>query len=321
MGLELSAASVFVAGHRGLLGSACLRSLRASGVSKILVRTRSELDLTDRLAVDHFFEQNQVDIVFLCAGMTGGIRANQRFPADFLFQNQIIQLNVFSAAHRYEVGRLFFFGSSCMYPAMATQPMAEAALLTGHPEPTSLSYAIAKLAGLQSCLALNAQYGSQRFLPVIPNSVYGPNDNFDLETGHVLSALIARFHRAKNENLPVITFWGSGSPRREFVHADDVASACIHLLGADAQKLKWPINIGTGEDYSIAELAMLVAEVVGYQGSIQWDTAMPDGASRKLLDSTRLWQTGWKPRISLRAGIEATYRWYATLPKKDVSNG
>lgn len=304
-------ARIFVAGHTGLIGSAVVRRLRLDGFTKLELRTHGEIELTDAAAVDRFFSESRPEYVVLAAGRVGGILENRTHPADFLNINIAIQQNVFGAAHRTGVRKLIFFASSCMYPRECAQPMAESALLSGKPEPTSMAYAVAKLAGVQMCLAYNAQFGEKRFLPVIPNSAYGPNDNFDPATGHVLSALVARFSDAVAQNAPAVTLWGSGSPRREFVHTDDIADACIRLLSHDVSALEFPVNIGVGEDNSIKELAEAIAAIAGYAGRLEWDRSKPDGAPRKLLDSARLRSFGWQPKIGFAAGLRATYEWYA----------
>jgi GDP-L-fucose synthase len=305
-----SAASIYVAGHHGLIGSAIVRGLRDAGFVKLPMRSRAELELTDTTAVERFFEEVRPEYVVLAAGRVGGIVANRDFPADFITENLAIQLNVMRAAWRSGVRRLLFFGSSCMYPKQARQPMAEELLLSGALEETSMAYAVAKLAGTETCLAFNRQHGGERFVPVIPNSVYGPNDDFNPGSGHVLSALITRFHAAKENRREVVTLWGTGAPRREFLHADDLARACVMLLGADLSRTRLPLNIGPGEDVSIAELAELVAKIVRFEGTIEWDRTKPDGAPRKLLDSARVRGLGWRPAVSLEAGIRATYDWY-----------
>jgi len=298
---------VYVAGHEGLIGSALVRALEDAD---LVFRTHRELDLCDERAVNAFFDAVRPRYVLLAAGRVGGIVANRDHPADFLAGNLAIQSNVMRAAHRTGVKRLLFFASSCMYPRECAQPMAEDALLTGRPEPTSMAYAMAKLAGMELCLSLNRQHGGQKFVPLIPNSVYGPNDDFDPATGHVLSSLVGRFHGAKQRGDRAVTLWGSGTPRREFLHADDLARACAMLLEADLSAAALPLNIGPGEDISIAELAALVKDVVGYEGAIEWDRTKPDGAPRKLLDSTRMRALGWTPSIKLGEGIRRTYQWY-----------
>ena len=301
---------IYVAGHTGLIGSAMVRRLSAECFSNLLLVSHADLDLTNANAVDQYFDRHLPAFVVLAAGRVAGIVENVAYPAQFMNVNLAIQLNVFNAAHRTGVRKLIFFGSSCMYPRECPQPMAEAALLTGRPEPTSLAYAVAKLAGLQMCLAYNQQFGEKRFIPVIPNSAFGSNDNFDPKSGHVLSALIQRFHQAKTIGAASLTLWGSGLPRREFIHADDVASACLALLDRNTDGLEFPLNIGAGEDYSIQELACKVASLVGYSGSIKWDASKPDGAPRKLLDSSRLRSFGWRPTVNFEQGLRETYQWY-----------
>lgn len=303
-------AKIYVAGHKGLIGSAFVRCLVNEGYENLILVDRSAVDLTDAKAVELFFDQQKPDYVVLAAGKVGGIIENQTYPADFISTNLAIQLNVLRAAHRTNVRKLILFGSSCMYPRECTQPMSEAALLTGKPEPTSLAYAVAKLAGVQTCLAYNQQFSCKRFIPVIPNSVYGPNDNFDPASSHVLSALIRRFHEAKLAKADTVTLWGSGSPRREFIHADDVAGACFHLLTQEITEVELPLNLGSGKDHSIKELAESIATVVGYTGRIAWDTEKPDGSPRKLLDSSRIRALGWKPKVDFIAGLRETYAWY-----------
>ena len=291
-----------------------VRRLAAAGYANLCVAPHAELELTDAPAVERFFDHARPEYVVLAAGRVGGIIENQTYPADFMEQNLAIQLNVLRAAHRTGVRKLILFASSCMYPRECAQPMAETALLSGAPEPTSLAYAISKLAGMQMCLAYNRQYGETRFLPVIPNSAYGPNDNFDPKSGHVLSALIRRFHDAKAEGRTTVTLWGTGTPRREFVHADDIADACIHLLCSDVSGVAFPLNIGVGRDMSIRDLADSVARVVGYAGAIDCDASKSDGAPRKLLDSSRLTGLGWRPKVDFEQGLRATYQWYLNQP-------
>ncbi len=303
-------AVIYVAGHAGLIGSALVRRLEQDGFRSPITRRRSELDLQDAMAVNEFFEEVRPEYVILAAGRVGGIMENQSFPADFMDENVAIQLNVLKAARKTGVRRLILFGSSCMYPRECSQPMAETALLSGNPEPTSLPYAVSKLLGTYMCLAYNKQDHDTRFIPVIPNSAYGPCDNFDPKSAHVLSALLARLHAAKLTGAESVGLWGSGSPRREFVHADDIADACVHLLAEEDLTIEFPINIGIGQDVSIKELAELIASVVGYRGELNWDSTKPDGAPRKLLDSARIRSLGWKPSIGLREGLTETYRWY-----------
>ncbi|NJN69460.1 MAG: GDP-L-fucose synthase, partial [Nitrospira sp.] len=276
-------AIIYVAGHAGLIGSAVVRRLERDGYRTLITRRRSELDLQDGRQVSEFFEAIHPEYVILAAGRVGGIIENQMFPADFMDENVAIQLNVLKAARKVGVRRLILFGSSCMYPRDCPQPMAEDVLLLGKPEPTSLPYAISKLVGTHLCLAYNKQDRDTRFIPVIPNSAYGPHDNFDPKSAHVLSALMARFHEAKLTCAESVVLWGSGSPRREFIHADDIADACMQLLRQDELAVEFPINIGVGQDISIRELAELIAGVVGYRGELKWDLTKPDGAPRKLL--------------------------------------
>lgn len=312
--LSIRNSRIFVAGHRGLIGSAIVRRLDEEGCETQLIRTREELELTNRDAVFDFFSSQKPEIVFLAAGKVGGIIENRDHPASFINQNLRIQTNIMEAADVFRVKKLVFFGSSCMYPRQCPQPMAEDQLLTGKPEPTSMAYAVAKLAGVQSCLAYNQESGTARFIPLVPNSAYGPNDNFNPRSGHVLSALIARFHEAKTLKSQSVMLWGSGSPRREFVHADDIADAAVYLALIEGVDMHLPLNIGTGTDISIRELAELIALVVGYKGQLEWDASKPDGAPRKLLNSKRIESLGWKSQISLEEGIRSTYEWF-------ISNG
>ena len=301
---------IYVAGHTGLIGSAVVRRLQRCGSANVITASHHDLELTDALAVDHFFDSVRPEYVVLAAGRVGGIIENQTYPADFMNTNLAIQLNVLRAAHRTGVRKLILFASSCMYPRECPQPMTETALLSGYPEPTSLAYAISKLAGMQMCLAYNEQYGEQRFIPVIPNSAFGPNDNFDPKSGHVLSSLIRRFHESLQTGAQRLTLWGSGTPRREFIHTDDIADACIALLAGNTSAISLPLNMGTGKDFSIRELAETIARVIGYSGVIEWDTSKPDGAPRKLLDSSRLRAFGWLPVVDFEDGLRSTYQWY-----------
>jgi GDP-L-fucose synthase len=300
----------YIAGHRGLIGSAFLHRLERDGYSNLITRTHDELELCDAGEVERFFAAEQPEVVIMAAGKVGGIVANQEYPADFLTSNLSMQLNTMQSAWKHGVRRFLFFASSCMYPRETSQPMSEDQLLTGVPESTSIAYATAKMAGLQLCLAYNRQFGSNVFMPLIPNSVYGVNDNFDLQGGHVLSSLIRRFHEAKERGDDSITLWGSGKPKREFIHANDLVDAVLHLLNLEQGVVEFPVNIGSGIDYSIAELAKTIAKVVDFGGAVKWDTGKPDGAPRKLLDSKRLTNTGWRPCVSLEDGIRETYRWY-----------
>lgn len=313
-------AIIYVAGHAGLMGSAVVRRLERDGYRSLITRRRSELDLKDGRQVSTFFEKIHPEYVVLAAGRVGGIIENQTYPADFMDENIAVQLNVLMAARRAGVRRLILFGSSCMYPRDCSQPMAEHALLSGKPEPTSLPYAISKLAGTYLCLAYNKQDHETRFIPVIPNSAYGPHDNFDPKSAHVLSALMARFHQAKVSGAESVALWGSGMPRREFIHADDIADACVHLMSQDELAVELPLNIGVGHDISIKELAEMIARVVGYRGDLQWDPTKPDGAPRKLLDSARMRSLGWKPHIGLAEGLAETYRWYVDHVGRETSH-
>jgi len=301
---------IYVAGHQGLIGSSFVRYFKANNYSNILWKTRSELELTSVNDVNKFFKNNQPEVVILAAGKVGGIVQNRDFPADFIRENLAIQQNVFNAAQEYGVKKIIFFGSSCMYPCDTEQPMSESQLCTGHPEPTSIAYASAKYAGVQMCKAINRQNGLVSFIPVIPNSAYGPNDNFDLGSSHVLSALIRRFHEAKNTSVDKVVLWGTGSPQREFVFSDDIAKACIRLLNSKLVDTDLPINIGVGHDISIKELAIKIAKLIGYTGEIIWDSSKPDGAPRKLLDNSRITSLGWQPDVEFSQGLKATYQWY-----------
>ena len=301
---------IYVAGHKGLIGSAFMRFFEKNGYTNIVVQDRSNLDLCSKEDTDNFFQENHPEIVILAAGRVAGIIQNRDFPADFINENLSIQLNVFNAAKKYSVKKLLFFGSSCMYPSHTSQPMNEEQLGTGHPEFTSIAYASAKYMGVQMCQSINRQNGKVSFIPVIPNSVYGPNDNFDLNSSHVLSALMRRFHEAKEENKLSVTLWGTGSPKREFVFVDDVVDACLVILNKSLSNHKLPINIGVGYDISIKSLAEKIGKIVGYSGIIEWDSSKPDGAPSKLLDSGRVESLGWKAKVSLDDGINQLYQWY-----------
>lgn len=306
-------ARIFVAGHRGLVGSAIVRALHAAGYANLLTRTRSELNLEDAAAVQDFFAQERPEFVFLAAAKVGGILANSTYPADFIRANLAIQSNVLECAREVGVQRLLFLGSSCIYPKFAPQPMPESALLTGSLELTNRPYAIAKIAGVETCWAYNRQFGT-RFLAAMPTNLYGANDNFDLNNSHVLPALIRKAQDALESGADHFVVWGTGSPRRELLHSDDMASACLFLMNlqdADFDLFLSPdepplINIGTGEDLSIHELAELVAQVVGFRGKLVFDTTKPDGTPRKLMDVSRLSALGWKPAITLKEGIQRT---------------
>ena len=345
-------AKIYVAGHKGLVGSAILRALEKSGYNNCVVRSRQELDLTCQSSVERFFDEERPEYVFLAAAKVGGILANATYPADFIYQNLVIETNVIHAAYKYGAKKLLFLGSSCIYPRDCPQPMKEEYLLTGPLEPTNEPYAVAKIAGIKMCEAYDRQYGT-KYISVMPTNLYGPNDNFDLETSHVLPALIRKFHLAKlamqkdwegikknevifgripddfkrslgldpKKNLPLensdkepeVVLWGTGSPRREFLHVDDLADACIYLMdNYDGSEI---VNIGVGKDITIRELAELIAKIVGYQGKIRFDTSKPDGTPRKLLDVSKLSSLGWQPTIGLEEGIKKTYGWFlSSLP-------
>ena len=299
-----------MAGHKGLIGSAFIRFFEKEHYTRVITRSRQELELTSKRDTSDFFRKNKPEVVILAAGKVGGIIQNRDFPADFIEENLSIQLNVFYAAQKYGVKNLIFFASSCMYPRDASQPMSEDQICAGPPEPTSIAYASAKYAGVQMCKAINKQSSSVSFIPVIPNSAYGPNDDFDLGSSHVLSALIRRFDEARKDNKPSVTLWGSGSPKREFIFSDDIVHACIKLLETSLSNKDLPVNIGVGVDISIKELAEKIAKIVGYSGIIGWDSSKPDGAPRKLLDNTKIKKTGWKAKTSFSSGIKLTYQWY-----------
>jgi GDP-L-fucose synthase len=298
---------IFVAGHRGMVGSAIVRRLKAEGFSHLVTRDRSQLDLADESAVAKFFAEERPTIVLVAAAKVGGIKANNDFPVEFLLENLGIQNNIIRSAYEAGVRKLLFLGSSCIYPKFAPQPIPETALLSGPLEPTNEAYAIAKIAGIKLSQAYNREYGAN-FISAMPTNLYGPNDNFDLETSHVLPALIRKAHEAKARMDQKLVVWGTGKPRREFLHVDDLASACLLLLEKyDSSEI---INVGCGEDISIRELAELICDVVGFDGELAWDTTKPDGTPRKLLDVTRLRALGWKPAIPLRDGIARTYEWF-----------
>jgi len=301
---------IYVAGHKGLIGSSFIRYFRNNNYRNIVYRNRNELDLTSKKDTLDFFNEVKPEVVILSAGKVGGIIQNRDFPADFIFENISIQSNVIGAAYESGVKKLIFFASSCMYPKVTQQPMKESQLFTGHLEQSSIAYAIAKYAGLEMCKSINQQNGIVSCIPVIPNSTYGPNDNFELKSSHVLSALIRRIHEAKVQNNANLILWGSGKPKREFIYVDDVTKACMKILGSDLSNDLLPINIGVGVDISIRLLANKICEIVGYSGEIEWDTSKPDGASRKILDSTRLREMDWMPIISLDEGLKLTYEWY-----------
>src|SRR5256714_12364634 len=298
---------IFVAGHRGMVGSALIRRLESEGFSNLLVRDRSKLDLRDESAVTKFFAQEKPALVILAAAKVGGIKANNDFPVEFLLENSRIQNNVIHAAYENDARKLLFLGSSCIYPKFAPQPIPETALLSGPLEPTNEAYAIAKIAGIKLCQAYAREYGAN-FISVMPTNLYGPNDNFDLETSHVLAALLRKAHAAKARKDRKLIVWGSGSPRREFHYVDDLAAACVFLLeNYDSPEI---INIGCGEDISVRELAELICDIVGFKGEIACDTTKPDGTPRKLLDVSKIHALGWRHRIGLREGITRTYEWF-----------
>jgi GDP-L-fucose synthase len=298
---------IFVAGHRGLVGSAILRRLEADGCRRVLTATREQLDLRDQAAVNYWFRANRPEYVFLAAGTVGGILANSTRPAEFIYDNMMIHATVVHASHQFGVKKLLYLGSSCIYPREAPQPMAEEALLTAPLEPTNEPYAVAKIAGIKLCESYRRQYGCD-FISAMPTNLYGPHDNFDLASSHVLPALIRKFHDAKADRRAEVTIWGTGSPRREFLHVDDLADACVFLMRrySDARH----VNVGTGEDLTIRDLAELVRDIVHPEARLVFDAGKPDGAPRKLLDVTRLHRLGWKHRITLRDGIATTYDWF-----------
>ena len=298
---------IYVAGHRGLVGSAILRKLREGGYSNLVTRTSRELDLREQGAVREFFERERPEYVFLAAAKVGGILANDTWPADFLYQNLMIEANVIESARLSGVKKLLFLGSTCIYPRMAPQPLKEEYLLTGPLESTNEWYAVAKIAGIKLCQACQRQYGS-KFISAMPTNLYGPEDNFDLESSHVMPALIRKFHEAKINRAPSVTVWGTGKPLREFLHVDDCAAACLFLMQHyDGEEI---VNIGVGEDLSIAELAELVSKVVGFAGKIIYDSGKPDGTPRKLVDVTRINGLGWRAGIPLEVGVRTTYEWF-----------
>lgn len=311
-------ASIYVAGHRGLVGSALVRKLEADGYPRLVTRSHSELDLTDQAGVDAFFAQEKPSYVFLAAARVGGIHANNEYPAQFIRDNLAIQTNIIHAAWKNGVERLLFLGSSCIYPQLCPQPMKEEHLLTGPLEPTNRPYALAKIAGIEQCWSYNRQYGT-RYLAVMPTNLYGPGDNYHPENSHVIPALIRKFHEAKETRNPTVTVWGTGTPRREFLYSDDMADACVHLMNLPDEQflpllaqnrnagLPPLINIGVGEDMTIRELAETVKAVVDYQGGIVFDASKPDGTPRKLLDVSRLGSQGWKATTSFRNGLTVAY--------------
>jgi GDP-L-fucose synthase len=308
--------TIFVAGHRGMVGSAIVRQLEQDTNNTIITSTRSELDLTSQQAVSTFFAENNIDQVYLAAAKVGGIHANNEYPAEFIYENLMIEANIINAAHQNDVQQLLFLGSSCIYPKLAPQPMKEDALLTGELECTNEPYAIAKIAGIKLCESYNRQYGRD-YRSVMPTNLYGENDNFHPENSHVIPALLRRFHEAKLNNDPVVMAWGSGKPMREFLYVDEMAEASIFVMNLDnktyqqeTEPMLSHINVGTGIDCTIKELTETVAKVVGYKGKIEWDTTKPDGTPRKLMDVSRLERLGWKAQTSLETGLTKTYAWF-----------
>ncbi|MFZ3060717.1 MAG: GDP-L-fucose synthase [Candidatus Methanoperedens sp.] len=303
---------IYIAGHRGMAGSAIKRKLESRGYSNLVFRTRSELDLTSQQAVNDFFQKERPEYVFLAAAKVGGILANSKFPAEFIYENLMIEANVIHASYVNGVKKLLFLGSSCIYPKLAPQPLKEEYLLTGGLEVTNEAYAVAKIAGIRMCKHYNEEYGTN-FISVMPTNLYGPNDNYDLNTSHVIPALIRKFHEAKLNNEPEVIVWGTGTPRREFLHVDDMADACVYLMeNYNASDIGEFVNIGVGEDLTIKELAELIKEIVGFKGKIVYDSSKPDGTPQKLLDVTKLHRLGWKARIRLKDGIKKVYQEYIT---------
>ncbi|MED3904150.1 GDP-L-fucose synthase [Priestia megaterium] len=298
---------IYVAGHRGLVGSAIVRKLQGKGYSNLVYRTSDELDLRDKPQVDAFFAEEKPEFVFLAAAKVGGIVANNEYPAEFIHDNLLIQSNIIDAAYRNGVEKLLFLGSTCIYPKLAPQPLKEEYLLTGALEPTNEPYAIAKIAGIKMCESYNRQYGT-KYISAMPTNLYGPNDNFDLHTSHVLPALLRKFHEAKGSNAPFVEMWGTGTPKREFLYSDDLADACVFLMNTyEGNEI---VNIGVGEDITIKELGEKVKAVVGYEGDIQFDTSKPDGTPRKLVDVTKLNGLGWKSETVLEDGLQKAYQWF-----------
>ena len=309
---------IYVAGNRGLVGSAIVRKLQEHGYNNLVLKTHQELDLTRQEEVEEFFDREEPDYVFLAAAKVGGIWANNTYPANFIYDNLAIQTNVVHAAYLNKVKKLLFLGSSCIYPRSCPQPMKEEFLLSDYLEPTNEPYAIAKIAGIKMCEAYNRQYGTN-FVSVLPTNLYGPHDNFDLETSHVLPALIRKFHEAKSEGKEEVLIWGTGKPRREFLHVNDLADACLYLMNSyEGSDL---VNIGTGRDVTIGELAELIAHVVGFEGRLTFDSTKPDGTPRKLLDISRIAALGWRATISLEEGIKSTYQWFVRNEERFLSQG
>ncbi len=313
--------AIFVAGHRGMVGSAIIRQLEKQGCQNIITRTSTELDLTNQAAVLEFFSSQSIDVVFLAAAKVGGIHANNKFPAEFIYQNLMIEANVIHQAWQAGVNKLLFLGSSCIYPKLAEQPMQEKALLTGVLEPTNEPYALAKIAGIKLCESYNRQYGTD-YRSVMPTNLYGENDNFHPENSHVIPAMMRRFHEAKQSRASEVIVWGTGTPMREFLHVDDMAEACLHVIQlnnetyeANTQTMLSHINVGTGVDCTIKELAETMAKVTGFEGEIVFDNTKPDGTPRKLMDVSRLNALGWQANISLEKGLDSTYQWFLQSEK------
>ncbi len=302
-----SDAKIFVAGHKGLVGSAVVRALQKQGYANLIVRTRQELELLDNNLVRNFFETEKPDYVFLAAAKVGGIMANNTYPAEFIYQNLVIETNIIHNAYLNKVKKLLFLGSSCIYPRHCPQPIKEEYFMTGSLEPTNAAYATAKIAGIIMCQSYDKQYGTN-FISLMPTNLYGPNDNFDLESSHVLPALIRKFHDAKIGNKKEVALWGTGAPKREFLHVDDLAEACLFLM--DKYNDSEIINVGTGEDITIKDLAEVTKNIIGYKGKIVWDTSKPDGMPQKLLDVSKIKTLGWKHKIKLENGVKTTYEWY-----------
>lgn len=312
----MSQKNVFVAGHAGMVGSAICRHLESDNSIKLITASRNELDLTNQLQVDLFFKKHSIDQVYLAAAKVGGIHANNEYPAEFIYQNLMIQANIIHSAHINDVQKLLFLGSSCIYPKLADQPMSESSLLTGPLEPTNEPYAIAKIAGIKLCESYNRQY-RRDYRSVMPTNLYGPGDNFHPDNSHVIPALIRRFHEAKKKGVSKIKVWGTGKPKREFLHVDDMALASIHVMNLpldnyrkNTESMLSHLNVGSGEDCTIYDLTNIIANVVGFNGEIQWDPSKPDGAPRKLMNSSKLKSMGWKPKINLDVGISQVYAWF-----------
>ena len=309
---------IYLAGHRGLVGSALKRKLESKGYDNLISRIHKELDLTNQQAVNEFFKQEKPEYVFLAAAKVGGILVNNTYPAEFIYENLMIEANIIHASYKYGVKKLLFLGSSCIYPKLAPQPLKEEYLLTGSLEETNEAYAVAKIAGIKLCKHYNQQYGTN-FISVMPTNLYGQNDNFDLETSHVIPALIRKFHEAKVKNEPAVVIWGTGKPFREFLHVDDMADACLYLMeNFNTDDIGEFVNIGVGKDITIDELTALIKEIVGFEGEIRKDLSKPDGTPQKLLDITKLSSLGWKAKTSLKDGIEQTYEWYQSQIKSRV---